>query len=93
MWHNWGYVWGGWWRTVPIWRATPALVTTTYCSNWRAVLAFSFIISILFLLSGCLVKTSLSSYPSPQNADKRQGAYNTFKDKDPEDLRNSTGDS
>jgi len=54
MWHDWGYYWGGWWRTVPVVRVSPTIVTSTYCSNWRASLAFAFIGGIGWLASGCL---------------------------------------
>lgn len=48
----WGWYWGGGYDR---WTYGGA------CSNWRAVLAFSFMASISFLLSSILVRFVLSS--------------------------------
>jgi len=53
-WNSWGYYWGRWWYTVPLSRATPALIGTSYCGEWRANLAFSFIGGWFWLMSGAL---------------------------------------
>jgi hypothetical protein len=48
----WGYYWGRLW-------AAPrrSWFRLSGCSSWRTALAFTFIGSILWLLSGCLVRT------------------------------------
>jgi len=53
-WHNWGYYWGGFWRTVPLAAVTPTLVGTRGCSKWSTTLAFSFIGGWSWLMSGIL---------------------------------------
>jgi len=53
-WNYWGYYWGGWYYN-PIVVNGPADIAYSGCSQWRAVLAFSFMASITFLLSAILV--------------------------------------
>lgn len=48
----WGYYWGGFWRTAPIGTVG---INGAGCSQWRTVLAFSFIALSLHILSGILV--------------------------------------
>ncbi|KAK4210983.1 hypothetical protein QBC37DRAFT_376480 [Rhypophila decipiens] len=58
-WSYWGYYWGGWW-TNPYNVYGPNDIRWTGCSQWRTVLAFSFIVSITYLLSfilGAIVVT------------------------------------
>ncbi|KAH6645609.1 hypothetical protein BKA67DRAFT_651344 [Truncatella angustata] len=52
-WNYWGYYWGGYWRD-PIVVGSPADINWAGCSSWQAVLAWTFISSMLFLLSSCL---------------------------------------
>ncbi|KAK5651580.1 hypothetical protein OQA88_11853 [Cercophora sp. LCS_1] len=47
----WGYYWGGWWDNDFNYYGSRAAAG---CSQWRVVLAFSFIASIIYLLSGIL---------------------------------------
>lgn len=54
-WHNWGYYWGGWWRTFPINQVTQSTVGTAYCSSWRTSIAFEFIGGWLWLGNGLIV--------------------------------------
>ncbi|KAK0630516.1 hypothetical protein B0T17DRAFT_590006 [Bombardia bombarda] len=52
-WNYWGFYWGGWWGNP--WRITgPGDIGYAGCSSWRTVLAFSFMASIAFLISGIL---------------------------------------
>ncbi|KAK4196238.1 hypothetical protein QBC40DRAFT_287591 [Triangularia verruculosa] len=50
-WNYWGYYWGEWWRV-------PDLTVSDRgyggCASWRAVLAFSFLAAIAFLVSAFL---------------------------------------
>ncbi|KAK0705773.1 hypothetical protein B0T21DRAFT_298961 [Apiosordaria backusii] len=50
-WNYWGYYWGGWWRVpeVTVWDRGYG-----GCASWRAVLAFSFLAAIAFLVSAIL---------------------------------------
>ncbi|KAH6645853.1 hypothetical protein BKA67DRAFT_639303 [Truncatella angustata] len=52
-WSYWGFYWGSYWRT-PVVVGGPADINWAGCSSWQAVLAWSFISSMLFLLSSCL---------------------------------------
>ncbi|KAM7196915.1 hypothetical protein V8F20_006882 [Naviculisporaceae sp. PSN 640] len=59
-WSYWGYYWGGWW-TNPFNVFGPNDIRWTGCSQWRSVLAFSFLVSITYLLSfilGAIVITN-----------------------------------
>jgi hypothetical protein len=51
----WGYYWGGFWRT-PIIITGPWDIGWSGCSSLRAVLAFSFIAALCYLLSSFLVR-------------------------------------
>ncbi|KAI9731214.1 MAG: hypothetical protein M1834_005407 [Cirrosporium novae-zelandiae] len=53
-WHSWGFFWGRWWRTVPITRASGAIVGRSACGVWESVLAFSFIGGFLWLINGII---------------------------------------
>jgi hypothetical protein len=59
LWYNsyWGYYWGNPWYYDPIGNN----IGYAGCSQWRAVLAFSFMAAITYLISSILV----SSPPTP----------------------------
>lgn len=58
-WNNWGWYWGGFYRFNPV--PTRAIVGTTGCAEWRAVLAFSFMGGWTWLISACLVRSCSAS--------------------------------
>jgi hypothetical protein len=53
-WSSWGYYWGRWYRTVPVNAVTQSVVGSAGCSQWRTVLAFSFIGAWFWFASGLL---------------------------------------
>ncbi|PVH72415.1 hypothetical protein DL98DRAFT_610735 [Cadophora sp. DSE1049] len=53
-WNYWGFYWGGIWRRNIVVHG-PADIDWAGCSSWKCVLAFSFIVSMTYLLSACLV--------------------------------------
>jgi len=52
-WSYWGFYWGGFWRT-PIVVTGPSDIGWSGCGSWKATLAFTFILSIVFLMSSGL---------------------------------------
>jgi len=52
-WNYWGFYWGGIWRRNIVVHG-PADIDWAGCSSWKCVLAFSFIVSMTYLLSACL---------------------------------------
>ncbi|KAH8906500.1 hypothetical protein BR93DRAFT_880370 [Coniochaeta sp. PMI_546] len=54
-WSYWGYYWGGFWRTPTIIVSGPSDINFAGCGSWKAVLAWTFIMSIAFLISSFLV--------------------------------------
>ncbi|CZR68842.1 uncharacterized protein PAC_18742 [Phialocephala subalpina] len=52
-WNYWGFYWGGIWRRNIVVHG-PADINWVGCSSWKSVLAFSFIVSMTYLLSSCL---------------------------------------
>ncbi|KAJ9165419.1 hypothetical protein NKR19_g419 [Coniochaeta hoffmannii] len=50
-WQYWGYYWGGFWSTPTVIVRGPADINYAGCGSWKAVLAWTFILSIAFLLS------------------------------------------
>ncbi|KAK1760099.1 hypothetical protein QBC47DRAFT_448706 [Echria macrotheca] len=59
-WNYWGYYWGGWYAN-PVVINGPGDIGYAGCSQWRAVLAFSFMAAITFLLSSILYCLPLGS--------------------------------
>ncbi|KAK4167822.1 hypothetical protein QBC43DRAFT_341686 [Cladorrhinum sp. PSN259] len=54
-WSYWGFYWGGFWRT-PVVVTGPSDIGWSGCASWKATLAFTFILSIGFLISSGLVR-------------------------------------
>jgi hypothetical protein len=54
-WDYWGYYWRGWWRRPTVIVTGPADIGYAGCSQWRAVLAFSFMAMFAYLVSAILV--------------------------------------
>lgn len=54
FWNYWGFIWGGWWRR-PVIVNGPADIAYSGCSQWRTVLAFSFMAMFAYLISTFLV--------------------------------------
>ncbi|KAK3377381.1 hypothetical protein B0T24DRAFT_592990 [Lasiosphaeria ovina] len=52
-WSYWGYYWGSWWY-YPFPVLGPGDINYDGCGQWRAVLAFSFIVSFTYLVSAIL---------------------------------------
>ncbi|KPM35103.1 hypothetical protein AK830_g11470 [Neonectria ditissima] len=50
----WGYYWGRFWHDGPSGDVSHATINRAGCSQWRTVLAFTFILSFAYLLSGIL---------------------------------------
>ncbi|RVX66735.1 hypothetical protein B0A52_08928 [Exophiala mesophila] len=74
-WNTWGYYWGGWWRTVPVARISPAIVGYGGCSSWRSSLAFSFIGGIIWFGNALLgLYVSFSSRKDPARADSESSS-------------------
>ncbi|KAK7417612.1 hypothetical protein QQX98_004433 [Neonectria punicea] len=59
----WGYYWGRFWDDGPVGDVSRSTINRAGCSQWRTVLAFTFILSFIYLLSGILV----SSIPALKN--------------------------
>ena len=57
-WQYWGYYWGGFWSTPTVIVRGPADINYAGCGSWKAVLAWTFILSIAFLLSSFVVSQS-----------------------------------
>ncbi|KAK3995215.1 hypothetical protein QBC44DRAFT_366741 [Cladorrhinum sp. PSN332] len=50
-WSYWGFYWGGFWRTPTVVVTGPSDIGWSGCSSWKTTLAFTFILSMTFLMS------------------------------------------
>ncbi|KAG7284913.1 hypothetical protein NEMBOFW57_009528 [Staphylotrichum longicolle] len=61
-WDYWGYYWGGWWRRPTVIVTGPADIGYAGCSQWRTVLAFSFMAMFSYFVSAILGAFVVASY-------------------------------
>lgn len=84
----WSFYWGRYWR-----RPAGVPVFGVACGEWRSVLGFSFLSSILWLFSGILVRAMLNPMLLQKAAKNIQGMYaiSKYRDESRDQSRDTNG--
>ncbi|KAH8598422.1 hypothetical protein B0O99DRAFT_591709 [Bisporella sp. PMI_857] len=78
-WNYWGYYWGRYWHTIPHVSITQSVVGTVGCSEWRVVLAFSFVAGWVWFTSGILGIYVCTQYSDMRSFDNRMQTTSSMK--------------